>query len=77
MKLIDDMYNDVPHVNVTNDIAMSEFFPQSRHRVTLRTCDGDQSTGDMIDQTTPLLTNKGILVDSDLSSSKSCACLSI
>ena len=53
------------------------FSPQSRHRVTLWTCDDDQSTDDMLDQITPLFKNKSILVDSNLSSSKSVDCLSI
>ena len=70
MQLIGAMYNDVPHVDVANDVATSVFFPQSRHRVTLYSCEGDQSTDDMLDQTTPLFKNKGILVDSNLSSSK-------
>ena len=39
--------------------------------------DGDQSTDDMLDQTSPLFKNKDILVDSNLSSSESCACISI
>ena len=35
--------------------------------MTLLICDGDQSTtGDMLDQSTPLFKNKGILVDSIL-----------
>ena len=75
MQLIDAMYNDVPHVNIANDVATSVFFPQRRHHVTLWTGDGDQSTEDMHDQTTQLLKNKGISVDASISSSKPCACL--
>ena len=60
------MYNDVPHVNVANDVATS-FFPSKLAPCDTMNFQGDQSTtDDMFDQTTPLFKKKVILVDSIL-----------
>ena len=52
LHVIDVMYNVVPHVKITNDVANS--VSQSAHLLTLCPCDVLRSTDDVLDQTTPL-----------------------
>ena len=66
------MYNDVPRVKISNDVVATSVLLKAR---SLRRYALAISTGDVLDQTTPLDKNNRILVDSNLSSSKSLKCL--